>query len=178
MAKLTKLITYAYLKEEVDVPQNIPDSDFEKKIYLAQETLRMLMGDEFYQDYIATFAAGPLTGAYADLYPYVKQYIAWQTFEIWTTTANYKPTRSGFRVHTEDNSEPVSDLQMSIIIKQAKQQTQMYKKYLVDYLDGNSSNYPLYSSHCNNDLVGNSFHISVVKNKHHNHNCSCNRCRC
>lgn len=173
MAKLTKLITYAYLKEEVDLPQNIENNELDHKIYKAQETLRMLMRDEFYQDYITQFHAG-LTGAYATLFPYVKQYLAWQTYEYYVIMANFKPTRSGFRVHTEPNSEAVSDINMATIIKDAKQHAQMYKNLMVDYLNGHSSDFTLYSKHCHSNLTGNSFHISAVKNRtRHKPNCNC-----
>lgn len=177
MAKLDKLITYAYLKEEVDIPQSIPDAELEHPIYRAQEMLRMLMCDEFYKSFIASYLAGPFTGAYGTLYPYVKQFLAWQSYEYWTIKANFKPTRSGFRVHSEENSVAASDVQMATLIKDAKQQAQYYKKLMVDFIDGNTANYPLYCGGCGNGNSGNSFHVSAVKNKH-KENCKCNRCRC
>lgn len=176
MAKLIKLIDYAYLKVEVDIPQAIPDADLNHKIYQSQETLRMLMGDEFYQDYLVQYTAG-LTGPYLTLYAYLKQYLAWQTYEYYTIFANYNPTLSGFRVHTEDNSVVATDSQMATIIKYAKQKAQYYKTLLVDYLNGHSADFPLYNVSCGtNNLTGNSFHISAVKNKH-GHDCGCGSCR-
>lgn len=174
MAKLTKLITYAYLKGEVDIPQSIPDDELDHKIYRAQETLRMLMGDPFYQDYLAQFAAGPLTGAYLTLYPYVKQYVAWQAKEYYNVVANYKPTRAGFRVHTEENSVVATDTQMGTIIKIDKQSADFYKQLLVSYLDNHASDYTLYSSvSCGtSSKTGNGFHISAVRNKHRR-GCGC-----
>lgn len=176
MAKLNKLITYAYLREEVDIPQNIPDEELEHPIYRAQEMLRMLMCDEFYQNFLTAYLAGTLTGTNATLYPYIKQFVAWQANEYWTIKANFKPTRSGFRVHTEENSVVATDIQMATLIKDAKQQAQYYKKLLVDFIEGNPSSYPLYCGDCNGNNTGNSFHISAVKNKH-DHNCKCHRCR-
>lgn len=175
MAKLIKLVTYAYVKEEVDLPQSVDDDQLDHKIYRAQETLRMLMGDEFYQNYASSFAAGPLTGAYLTLYAYLKQYVAWQTNEYYTIKANTIPTRSGFRVHSENNSVAASDIQMATLIKDAKQQAQYYKTLLVDYLNGHSTDFPLYNVSCGtSNLKGNSFHISAVKNKHrHAHDCMC-----
>lgn len=177
MAKLDKLIDYAYMKEEVDIPQNIPDTDLEKKIYKAQETLRMLMGDEFYQDYKSNYISGTITGAYLTLQTYLDQYVAHQAYEFYTIQANFAPTRSGFRVHTEENSVVASDVQMATIIKDAKERAQYYKRLLVDFLNGNSANYPLYDSYCNTSNTGNSFHITAVSKKHA-HNCGCNKCRC
>lgn len=176
MAKLNKLITYAYLREEVDIPQNIPDAELEHPIYRGQEMLRMLMCDEFYQSFLAAYLAGTLTGVYATLYPYVKQFVAWQSYEYWVVKANFKPTRSGFRVHTEENSVVATDIQMATLIKDAKQQAQYYKKLMIDFIEGNPTNYPLYCG-CETGLSGNSFHITAVKNKHKK-DCKCNRCRC
>lgn len=174
MAKLDKLITFAYLKDEVNVPQNIDSAEFDHKIYQAQETLRMLMGDTFYQDYLAQYKTNPLTGSYLSLYVYIKQYVAWQAYEFWVSTANFKPTRSGFRVLSEDNSVVASDIQMAMIIKDVKQKSQYYKTLLVDYLNKNAASFPLYSNGCGKNLTGNTFRISAVK-KHH-HNCNCRRC--
>lgn len=178
MAKLDKLITYAYLKEECDLPQNIPDEDFEKKIYRAQEMLRMLMGDEFYRDFLTNYRASNLSAAYTLLYdPYMKQFIAWQAYEFWTKQANFTPTRSGFRVHSEENSVAASDAQMGGIIKDANQSAQYYKVLMVDFLNGHSSDYSLYTLSCNSNLVGNGHHISAVRKKH-KENCKCRQCRC
>lgn len=177
MAQLAdKLITFAYLKNEVDIPQNIPDADLDHKIYTAQEMLRMLMGDEFYQDYLTNYKNNTLSAVYTTLYPYIKQFIAWQAHEGWIIKANFKPTRSGIRVHSEENSVAASDIQMATLIKDAKQKSQYYKMLLVDFLNGHASDYPLYSQKCHGNLSGNTFRISAVKNKH-KENCDCSRCR-
>ncbi len=174
MAKLIKLITYAYLKEEVDIPQAIENDALEHKIYQAQETLRMLMGDEFYQDYLVQYMAG-LSGAYLALYAYIKQYVAWQTYEFYIEKANLMSTRTGYRIFTEDNSTPPTDVQMATLIKSAKQKSQYYKILMVDYLNGHASDFPLYNVSCGtNNLTGNTFRISAVKNKsRHSHDCGC-----
>lgn len=178
MAQLTdKLITFAYLKQEVDIPQNIPDEELDHKVYRAQERLRMLMGDEFYQDFLTKYKAGPFSTAYNALYnPYVKQFVAWQACVYWTVEANFKPSRSGFRVYTEENSSVVTDVQLSIIIKDRKQQAEYYVKQLVDFMENHSSDYPLYANKCGSNVTGNTFHISAVKNRAHDHGCSCGRC--
>jgi len=168
MAKLDKFIDYAYLREEVDLPQNIIDSELEHPIYRSQEMLRMLMGDEFYRDVMTNFYANTMSVAYSAVFPYIKQFVAWQAYQFYTVKANFKPTRAGFVVHTNPNSQPASDIQMSIIIKDAKLQAEYYKKLLTDFLNGHSSDYPLYNNNCNSNLSGNSFHISAVKNKNKN----------
>lgn len=178
MAKLDKLITYAYLKEECDIPQNLPDSELEHKVYRAQEMLRMIMGDAFYQDYLSQYKAS-FSPAYQSLQdPYVKQFVAWQAHQFWVVKANFKPTRSGFRVHSEENSAVATDVQMATIHKDANQQAQYYKELLISFLNKNSADYPLYDIGCGvKNVAGNGFHISAVKNKHCNlHRRGCKRC--
>jgi hypothetical protein len=177
MAELTdKLITFAYLKKEVDIPQNIPDLELDHKVYTAQELLRMLMGDEFYQDFLTKYKANTFSTSYLALYEYVKQFIAWQAHEFWIVKANFKLTRSGVRVHSEENSVAATDLQMASLIKDAKQKSQYYKMLLVDFLNAHSTDYELYTKNCGHDLNGNTFRISAIKNKHRE-DCNCRRCR-
>lgn len=165
MAKLNKLITYAFLREEVDIPQNIEDATLEHPIYRAQEMLRMLMCDEFYQDFLTNYKNNTLSAAYNALFPYIKQFVAWQAYAFYTVKANFAPTRSGFRVHSEQNSVAASDPQMAILIKDAKLQAEYYKKLMTDFINGHSADYPLFCDGCKTNVSGNSFHISAVKNK-------------
>ncbi|MDW0189610.1 MAG: hypothetical protein QOA70_08160 [Nitrososphaeraceae archaeon] len=178
MAELTdKLITFAYLKSEVDVPQNINSEEFDHKIYKAQERLRMLMGDEFYRDFLAKYKANQFSAAYTAAYnPYIKQFVAWQAFVFWTIEANYKPTRAGYRIHSEENSVAVPADEMEIIIKDRKQSAEYYSKLLIGFLDNHSADYELYKKNCR-PSTANTFHLSAVKNKH-DENCNCRRCRC
>jgi hypothetical protein len=180
MAKLDKLVTYAYVKDEVDLPTNIPDQEFDKPITRAQEVLRMLIGEDFYQDFQTNFQANTLSSAYTTLFPYIKQFLAWDANEKWTLKANFKPTRSGFRVHSEDNSTVASDAAMAAIYRDAKAQSQFYKNILIAFLDSHSGDYPLYGQGCHNPNTGNSFKISAVKNVNRqpdlygrNHGCKC-----
>lgn len=180
MAKLDKLVTYAYVKDECDIPTNVPDQEFDKPITRAQEVLRMLISDDFYQDFQTNYQANTLSADYNTLFPYIKQFLAWEANEKWTVRANYKVTRSGFRVHTEENSTIASDAAMSAIFRDAKAQSQFYKNILIGFLDNHSDEYPLYGNGCHNNNAGNSFKISAVKNKNRqpdiygrNHGCKC-----
>ena len=165
MAKLDKLITYAYLKDEVDIPQNISDEELDHPIKRAQEMLRMIMCDEFYQDFLTNYRNNTLSTAYTSLFPYIKQFVAWQAYAFWILKSNFKPTRSGMRVHTEANSVVATDTQMAMLIKDAKYQAEYYKKLMTDYINGHVTDYPLFCDGCKTNVGGNSFHISAVKNK-------------
>lgn len=166
MAKLDKLVTYAYVKDECDIPTNVPDQEFDKPITRAQEVLRMLISDDFYQDFQANYQANTLSTLYQTLFPYIKQFLAWEANEKWTIRANFKATRSGFRVHSEENSTIASDSAMATIIRDTNSQSQFYKNILIGYLDNHSNDYPLYGDGCHNKNTGNSFKISAIKNKY------------
>lgn len=166
MAKLDKFITYAYLREETDLPQNIGQEQFEHKIYEAQEMLRADIGDAFYQDILTNFKAQTLSPAYNSVFdPYIKQFVAWQTYELWLRSANFKPTRSGIRIHSEENSDVASDTQMATLIKQAKLKSEYYKNLLMGYLNNHSVDYPLFTSCGCGIKQSGGFQISAVKNK-------------
>lgn len=166
MAKLDKIISYAFLRDEVDISQNVQDEKLDHPIKRAQETLSMLMGDVFYSDFLSNFNANTLSAAYTTLLPYVKKFLAWQAYEFYTYKANINSTRSGFRVHTEDNSVVAPDIQMAQIIKDAKYQSELYRGRLIQFLDDNYLDYPLYDSeNCNCKRKGNSFHMTAVKKR-------------
>ena len=165
MAKRDKMITYAYLREECDLPVHLPEIELESKIYRSQETLRMLLCEEFYFDLLDKYVNNTMTDQYNTLMPYIKQFLAWQTHEYWVRKSNYKYTLSGIRTHSEPNSTPISDLQMGILIKDAVYQSEYYKRLMISYIETNSANYPLYCA-CGAPSKGNVFHVSAVKNKH------------
>lgn len=163
MAKLIKLITYAYLYEECDMPKSLPNDEVDAFVYRAQENLRATIGDEFYQDFKTNFEANTLSTAYTSLLPYVKQFLSWQTNELWTIRANFKSTRSGFRVHTEENSVVASEKEMAPIIRDAHYRSDYYRNLMVDFLELHSTDYPLFNR-CNTKSLG-GFKMTVVKKR-------------
>lgn len=169
---MIKFITYAYLRSECDISTNIEDKVLDNKIKMSQNMLRMILGTAFYQE-IETqnpiSSTNTLTADNLALYdPYLKQFIAWQAYEYWIIKANFAETKSGIRVHTEENSEIASDKQMGELIAMSKRQAQMYKGYMMSYLKesqaNNSGRYPLYGS-CGSDHFGSGIHITAVKKR-------------
>lgn len=161
-----KLITYAYLRKETNISQNIPDSELEHPIERAQETLKMLICLEFYNEIETQQCANIDT-----LNIYIKKFLAWQSYQYWIIHANFKTTASGIRVYTEDNSVVVNEAQMATLMRDAKEQVQFYKEHLVKYLDNNRDFYPLYCGACTNSNTGNGFGITSIgsKRKHCGH---------
>lgn len=170
---MAKLINYQYLRNEVDISQNIPDKELDNAIKRSQEMLEMVIGtslcDEL-ESQAPTFSEANVT-----LMDYVKKFLAWQAYQFWLVKANIKDTRAGLRVLTEDNSQPASDKQVAELIRDAKMWAQTQKEKLVSFIEENHESYPLYDYHCKtNKRTGTGFHITSV-GKHHK-GCNCHKC--
>jgi len=167
---MTRLITYAYLKQETDIASNIEVAELDNCIKWAQDRLKFLIGTLFYNELYSQGTTTPTSYSTtnAALYdPYIKQYLAWQAYEFFVSTQaqNYS-SRSGYRVHKEDNSDPATDQQMNTRVKMAKEQVQFYKGAMINYIIQqqaiSSSNYPLYVADCSNKKFGSGSGITGV----------------
>jgi hypothetical protein len=171
---MAKLINYQYLKTETDISQNVPEAELDNPIKRSQEMLEMVIGSDLYAQLESQHPN--FTGANVALMVYVKKFLAWQAYQFWLPKANFKTHNSGIRVHREDNSDPASDLQMATLIKDAKMWCQTQKEKLVQYLDDNYTDFPLYEYNCSeNKRTGTGFHITAVGTKHRP-GCGCDHC--
>lgn len=168
---MNKLITYAFMKEETDIAQTVDNTKLDNPIKNACDRLKFIIGKAFYDQLVAQVITTPKTlsidnDAFFD--PYVKQFIAWQAYQFYISKANTYETRVGVRVFKEDNSDAASDKIMGEQISLAKQQLQVYKDAMINFLNTEqrlvSTKYPLYTNTCGN-VVGSSFGISAVSKK-------------
>lgn len=163
---MIKLITYAFFRAECDVSNNIDDKALDNPIKQAQETLRMILSEDFYAQITSEFSSRSLSPANLALHdPYLKQYIAWQAYEFWLVKANFNPTRSGIRVHTDESSQVASPEEMATLLRDAKQKSAFYKGLMMTFLSNNSSNYTLYTVSCKSNTFGTGMHITSISNK-------------
>jgi hypothetical protein len=171
---MVKLINYQYLRTEVDISQNVPDAELDNPIKRSHEMLEMVIGSSLYNELDGQHPN--FIGANSNLMPYVKKFLAWQAYQFWLPKANFKTHASGVRVHREDNSDPASDGQMATLIRDAKMWSQTQKEKLIQYLQDNSSSFPLYDLYCStNKRAGTGFHITAIGNKHKK-GCDCHLC--
>lgn len=172
---MTKLINYQYLRNEVDISQNIPDKELDNPIKRAQEMLEMLIKTPLYNELISQYP-NSFSLENTTLMPYVQKFLAWQAYQFWIPKANFKDTKSGFRIMQEDNSVAATEKDMATLIRDIKMWAQTQKEKLVQFLEDNSNNYPLYEEHCNTSKrTGTGFHITSVGG--HSKDCGCNSCR-
>mgnify|MGYP006262577661 CR=1 FL=1 len=168
---MSKLITYAYLKEETDISSIVDNTKLDNPIKNACDRLKFLIGTAFYNELVSQVITTPKTLSTDNLAffdPYVKQFLAWQAYQFYISKANTYETRVGVRIFKEDNSDPASDKIMGEQISLAKQQLQIYKDGMINFLRTEQrlspSKYPLYTQTCGN-VVGSSFGISAVSRK-------------
>lgn len=171
---MAKLINYQYLRLEVDISQNVPDSELDNPIKRSEEMLEMVIGTSLYSELVTQNPT--FTGANITLYNYVKKFLAWQAFQFWLPKANFKSHKSGMRVHREDNSDPASDQQMANLIRDAKMWCETKKEQMVQYLEDNHESFPLYNYSCGpNKRTGTGFHITAIGS--HDSTCGCYSCK-
>jgi hypothetical protein len=171
---MAKLINYQYLKTETDISQNVPESELDNPIKRSQEMLEMVIGSDLYTELESQHPN--FTGANIALMVYVKKFLAWQAYQFWLPKANFKTHNSGVRVHEEDNSRAATSEEMATLIKDAKTWCQTQKEKLVQYLDDNYTDFPLYEYNCStNKRTGTGFHITAVGTKHKT-GCGCSIC--
>ncbi len=175
---MSKLINYQYLRNEVDISQNIPDKELDNPIKRAQEMLEMVIGEDLYNEIITQAETTPqsFSANNTTLLTYVKPFLAWQAYQFYIPKANFKTHVAGFRIMQEDNSVAASEKDMATLIRDIKMWAQTKKEKLVQFLEDNHESYPLYDYDCNtNKRTGTGFHITAVGK--HKKDCGCNSCR-
>lgn len=171
---MAKLINYQYLRNEVDISQNVKDPELDNPIKRSEDMLSMLIGEDLYNELVSQNPT--FTGANVTLFPYVKKFLAWQAYQFWLPKANFKTHNSGLRVHEEENSRAANAVEMAELIRDAKMWCQTHKERLVQYLEDNCTSYPLYECECGSTKrTGTGFHITSVGS--HPVGCGCNTCR-
>ena len=165
---MSKLITFADLREETDISEQVDNKKIDNHIKHAQDRLRALISPAFYDQLISQNATTPKSFSADNLAfytPYVQQFLAWHAYEFYIVKANTFETRIGVRVFREDNSDPASDKIMGEQIALAKRQSQFYKEEMINFLrtaqKNDSSKYPLYTLTGTN-TTGSGFGISAV----------------
>lgn len=165
---MSKLITFAYLREETDISDQVDNKKLDNHIKHAQDRLRALICPAFYDQLVSQNATTPKSFSADNLAfytPYVQQFLAWQAYEFYIVKANTFETRIGVRVFREENSDPASDKIMGEQIALAKRQTQFYKEEMINFLrtakKNDSSKYPLYTL-TGTKTTGSGFGISAV----------------
>lgn len=161
------LLTLSYLNTACFLSLNENDTKYAMCLEEAEEDLKDILGVEFYNQITAQYPA--FTGAADNLAlydPYIKKFLAWQTYFIYLKFANVNATPTGIRAFKDENSDLASDIQMYSLEKNVKARADKYKFGIINFLKESQTNdeskYPLWEESCKDVM---SFAITSVDKK-------------
>lgn len=165
---MSNLISPAYIKKITGIADLIDDVELEIPLQRAQDRLSVLIGQSFFDQLMTQANTAPQsfsTDNQAFFDPYVKEFIAWQAYEVYFPKSNTYQTRSGLRVFKEDNSDPASDKNLGEQLRLIKEDVKLKKEKLINFLRTQqritSTKYPLFTNlMCG--ITGGGFSISAI----------------
>ena len=145
MAITTYILDISDFTNRADITVNIQTAKLKGYIGVIQEQFAVKIQCQALYDQILTeIAASTLTTANTALLPYLKDYLIYKTYSRYLLNANVMSTPGGLRVQTDATSDPASDKQVAEIMRQSDNDANFYQDKLVNFLDCNSSDYPLW----------------------------------
>lgn len=151
---MTLILELAYLNTACFLSLNENDIKYNMCLEMAQEDLRdAILGREFYEQIESQYTASPPNNGYTGdnlaLYnPYIKKFLAWQTYFHYLKFANVGATRSGIRTFKDENSDIASDIQMYSLEKNVRARADSSKYAIINFLKeeqaNDSTKYPLW----------------------------------
>lgn len=156
---MKNLIPLAYLNEACFLSLNEDDKRYQMILKLAQESLRDLLGGEFYEEIETQYSAtaNTLTADNLTLYKnHIKDFLAWQCYANYLGFSQTSPTPTGVREFTDENSELASDLKMFSLEKNVERWKNHYKYQMINFLtleqSKNTTKYPKYKGGCKEEF--------------------------
>lgn len=163
MAVITYILSISDFTNRADITVNIQTAKLKTYIGVIQEQFAIkILCKALYDQLLVEIAADTLTVANTALLPFVKDYLIYKTYARYLLNANAISTPGGIRVQSEATSEPASDKFVAELIRQSNNDANFYQDTLVDFLDCNVADYPLWADticDCNRNRTtkGNSF---------------------
>lgn len=163
------LIAYAYFRAITDVSESVDDKTITPKLKMAHDRLKFLIGRKFYDQLSSQYPSTFSTDNLAFYDPYVKEFIAWQTYAFYVPKANIFESRTGLRIFKENNSDAASDKQVGALINLANENAEFYKGALINFLTEqqtiDSTKYPLYTEKWASNKFATTFNITAIRGR-------------
>lgn len=158
---MVKLITASDIKERKGLSNNINlAKELDPHIEEAQEfDLRSWIGESFYLDIMDKFENNPTDPVFLELfdgvkYTYdgneyehqgIKGVLVYLAYARYIGAANAQSTPTGFVQKNNQYSDPISSSQITRMIKQNESGANTFQRRVEDFLNRNSSSYPLWN---------------------------------
>lgn len=153
------LIPLDYLTEACFLSANTDEKKFKMCLKIAQDQAQTILGPEFYAELETQYdaQADTFTTANDTFYEdYMKDYLAWETYNQFMKFGQHDATATGIRKFTEDHSELLSDIQASAHERNVGQMAKYYKDRMINFLRETQANdstaYPLYEYKCQEEM--------------------------
>lgn len=159
------LLTLSYLNDACFLSLNEDDKKYNMCLEMAESDLEDTLGREFYAQIVAQYPN--YTGDNLALYdPYIKKYLAWETYFHYLKFSNVNATPTGIREFSDDNSTVATDIKMYSLEKNVKGEANRRKFKMVNFLKESQSNdstkFPLWEDECKEFM---SFAITAIDKK-------------
>ena len=157
------LLTLSYLNTACFLSLNEDDKKYNMCLEDAEEDLKDILGTEFYAQILAQYPSS-LSADNSALYdPYIKKFLAWQTYFHYLKFANVNATPTGIRTFDDENSSIATDIQMHSLEKNVKNKADQFKFRLINFIKEAQANdddkYPLWEDDCKEQM---SFSITSI----------------
>jgi len=143
------LVTKNDIVDNCALSENTDDRQINVAIVQAHNKLQAVLCRDFYEELKTQFLNSTLSTENTAIFPYVKNYLVWESYSSFIVVGSFNQTKAGFREHTDDNSQPVDNTRISMIKKNAEEQAQFYLGELRRFLHDNIGDYSTYqASNC------------------------------
>lgn len=157
------LLTLSYLNTACFLSLNEDDKKYNMCLEDAEEDLKDVLGVEFYDQIVSQYPSTFSADNSALYDPYIKKFLAWQTYFHYLKFANVNATPTGIREFDDDNSTIASDIKMYSLEKNVKAKADRFKYRMINFLNESQANdstkYPLWEDECKEQM---SFAITAV----------------
>lgn len=164
---MSYILPLSYLNDACFLTLNEDDKKYQMCLQMAQDDLEDTIGTEFFDEIVSqypSFTGQADNSAFYD--PYVKNFLAWQTYFHYLKFANVASTPSGIRSFNDENSSLADDIQMYSLEKNVMNRANQYKFRMINFLNtaqaNDSDKYPLWEDDCKEQM---SFSITSVDKK-------------
>lgn len=142
----TLLISYSDFPTYVDVSSHIDEKYMNRHILNAQQRYILpLLGREQYEQVLDEKSSGYFTELNETLLSdYVKPALVFRSYQMYLPHSSLFNTGMGIRTMTEDNSQPVTQSELKVLISEAESMAEFHEAEMKNYLRANATDFEEY----------------------------------
>jgi hypothetical protein len=157
MITISNLNGYCGISIEIDEEKVNP-------IITTQELkkVKYLLGIPLYNLLKSEITSGYYTGLNEQLHDNIKPFLSWAVASSYYSQSNSINTRTGLKTLSDADSNPAIIEEITSMVKDAESNELIYKRELIQFINDNLSDFPLYDDNCLNPNKS-TFKITKIK---------------